>query len=337
MGCDAGNPDVVSYHGPFVHVVGVNVGPGRPMPEDGVIQIAFDRYLLPSTVTRQSIAIVDASNRSVATSQLPVVTYDPIARTATLAPPTRPWLTKGQVYKLFLGVPDDDSDLGGVRAIDRATLDPDEERLIAFVVGQPSGRGSVEPPVDFCRDVLPIFQAKCSRAGCHSDDANAASGLSLASPSGVAATAIGRVAVGAHTGGRANEPAVASRVFGADMARIDPGNPGQSWLLYKVELAETPAGSVFSAPKIACDGAAGTPLVPYAPYAPLVPVTPASPAERARLSDAVLGSAMPFPTHAVRSYAEQALTFDEREILRRWVASLGPTSNVPECGTCAAE
>ncbi len=304
------------------------------MPEDGVIQIAFDRYLLPSTVTRQSIAIVDASNRSVATNQLPVVTYDPIARTATLAPPTRPWLTKGQVYKLFLGVPDDDSDLGGVRAIDRATLDPDEERLIAFVVGEPSSRGSVEPPVDFCRDVLPIFQAKCSRAGCHSDDANAASGLSLASPSGVAATAIGRVATGAHAGGRANEPAVASRLFGADMPRIDPGNPGQSWLLYKVELAEPPTGTVLPAPKTTCDGTTTAPLVPYAP---LVPVVPPSPAERARLSDAVLGSAMPFPTHTVRSYAEQALTFDEREILRRWVASLGPTSGVPACGTCASE
>lgn len=304
------------------------------MPEDGAIQIAFDRYLLPSTVTRQSIALVDGSNRPLATNQLPVVTYDPIARTATLAPPSQPWLTKGQVYKLYLGVPEDDSDLGGVRAIDRATLDPDEDRLIAFVVGEPAGRGSVDAQVDFCRDVLPIFKAKCSRFGCHADGSSAASGLELASSAGVATTAIGRVAVGAHTGGRANEPAVASRRFGADMPLIDPGNPGQSWLLYKVELAELPTGAVLPAPKITCDGASTT---SPPPYAPLVPVVPASADERARLSDAVLGSAMPFPTHTVRSYADQALTFDEREVLRRWVASLGPTSGVPTCGDCTFE
>ena len=35
-----------------IRILGVSVGEGRPLPADGVIQIAFDRYLLPATVNR---------------------------------------------------------------------------------------------------------------------------------------------------------------------------------------------------------------------------------------------------------------------------------------------
>ena len=64
------------------------------MPADGAVQIAFDRYLLPATVNRQSVVIVDGANQQLGPDLAPIVLYDPIARPVTLAPPTQPWLTE---------------------------------------------------------------------------------------------------------------------------------------------------------------------------------------------------------------------------------------------------
>lgn len=306
----------------------MNVGPGKPMPEDGAIQVSFDRYLLPSTVTRQSIAILDGSNRNLPASLLPVVTYDPIARTATLSAPVEPWLTKGQVYKLIVGIPDGDSDLGGVRAIDRATLNPEQEHVFAFVVGEPTKK--VAPVIDFCRDVMPIFQAKCSRLGCHGDDESAASGLVLSTSTGIARTALNRVAKGASTGASSTAPTPPGHLFGLGMPLIAPGNPGDSFLLYKVELAAVPPDATAT-PDVVCEGRS---RAPASPYTPLLPILPSSDAERGRLGDAILGSPMPYPSSNPLGYPDRALTVDEREAVRRWIASLDPASTLPECGAC---
>ncbi len=47
--------------GPAIRILGVNVGPQQPLPVDGAIQIAVDRYLLPGTVNRQSVGLVGTS------------------------------------------------------------------------------------------------------------------------------------------------------------------------------------------------------------------------------------------------------------------------------------
>ena len=63
------------------------------MPADGAIQIAFDRYLLPATVNRQSMGIVDGARMALAPELAPVVVYDPIASSgasAIRAPSTMP-------------------------------------------------------------------------------------------------------------------------------------------------------------------------------------------------------------------------------------------------------
>jgi len=302
------------------------------MPEDGVITIGFDRYLLPSTVTRQSFALADAYNQSVETDLLPAVTYDPVARTVTLARPfaLRPWLTKGLTYKLFLGIPQDDSDnsnVGGVRAIDGATLSPNQVLEFAFNVGEPNGVGSGEPTMDLCRDVMPIFTAKCSSSLCHGAGNSAAAGLVLATPAGIA-NAIGRVAHGANTGA-AGVAQSAGSMFGVDMPVIDPGNPGNSWLIYKVALAAIPE-QPLARPANSCNAQANAPP----PFVPLVAATQASDAERAVLANAVLGTAMPYPVSSVTSYAEQALTFDEQEILRSWIAQLTPGAATADCSAC---
>jgi len=332
--CDGGHPHNESVVGPPIFITGVSVGPDRPMPEDGVITVAFDRYLLPSTVTRQSFSLTDASNQNVTSGLLPTVSYDPVARTVTLARQIagRPWLTKNLTYKLFLGIPEDDSDLGGVRAIDRATLSPNQTLEIAFTVGEPNGVGTGEPTLDLCRDVTPIFIDKCSSALCHGDGNQAAAGLVLTTSSGLANTAISRVAQGANTGAVAGTPRTAGSVFGIDMPLIDPGNPGNSWLLYKVALAKIPE-QPLPAPNVTCAAQAQEPSPP--PFVPLVPVSPmTSDADRAALDNAVLGAQMPYPSVDVTGYGQQALTFDERENLRLWIAQLKPGAPLPECGAC---
>lgn len=330
--CDTGHQDNQPFLGPPIHITGVNVGPNTPMPEDGVIQIGFDRYLLPSTVTRQSLAIVDANHQPLPADQSPIVVYDPVARTVTLGPPKTPWLTKGQPYTLLLGIPQGDSDTGGVRAIDRATLADDQTRIISFLVGEPNGVGYGEPKVDLCRDVLPIFVAKCSAPSCHGSSQSAAASLVLDSSSGIEFTARGRVSQGSNTGALLGTSTPPGSHFGVDMPIIDPGNPGNSWLQYKVELGDEPANPL-PPPTITCAGAPqGTPPM----YTPLVS-TPQAPSEAERnvLDNYVLGQVMPYPTlNPSASYGDQTLTFEERERIRLWISQLRPGDVIPECGVC---
>ncbi|MDB4946610.1 MAG: hypothetical protein JWP97_6144 [Labilithrix sp.] len=313
-------------------MVGVSVGSDRPMPADGAVQIAFDRYLLPSTVNRQSIIVVDGANQPLPPELTPLVLYDPIARTVTLAPPRQPWLAEGQIYKLLLGIPEGDADTGGLRAVDRATLDPAAQRQYAFAVGPKSG-APFEPPVSFCRDVLPVFAAKCSAPTCHGSYDAAAAGLRLTTSTDVARTALGRVAQGANLGPHANLVTTSERRFGVDMPLVDPGSPGNSWLLYKVEIAPLPAPVPNPRP-VTCEAARSE--APASPFAPLVPgaAGPASEAERGVLSDHVQGQPMPYPVLAPAAYRDAALTWDEREKLRMWIQQLPTGGSVPECGAC---
>lgn len=311
----------------------MNVGGDRKLPADGAIQIAFDRYLLPSSITRQTIGILDGANQPLAADLAPIVQYDPIARTVTLRPPKLPWLTEGQPYKLVLASPDG-SETGGVRAIDRAKLFRDQELAFAFFVGPATGQ-PIEPAVSFCRDVLPIFVGKCSSPVCHGSGDRAASSLVLDTSAGVAATALGRrVAQGANVGALPSG-AAAGPVFGTDMPLVDPGSPGNSWLLYKLELARPPVVDAGPKPVIACSAGVREPATPFR-FAPLVPQaqTAADEIERAILSDYVLGREMPFPSARVTSWAQQPLTFEERQIIRLWIQGLKDNEVPPECGGC---
>lgn len=332
LGCDVGGGRDADTVGPPVRVLGVNVGDRRPLPADGVIEIAFDRYLLPSSVNRQSLFVVDGAKEPLPPAATPLVQYDPIARTVTLRGPTSPWLTEGLPYSLVLGVPDGDAELGGVRALDRATLAPDQPREIAFFAGPPSGER--EPGADLCRDVLPIFAAKCSAASCHGHGPTAAAGLVLDSPAAISRTAIDKVARGANTGSlpTAREP---DRVFGVDMPIIQPGDPGNSWLLYKVEIAARPTAPSGRSP-IACERGGGDAPLGFTPRVPAAALPP-SPREHATLSDFVLGLPMPLvaPSAPV-SYATTALTFEEREAIRRWIQGLDRGAGLPDCGLCRA-
>lgn len=331
--CDAGKQHQQQTVGPAIRILGANVGADQKLPADGVIQIAFDRYLLPSTVNRQSIGVLDGAKQPLTADLAPIIVYDPIARTVTVSGPKQPWLIEGQPYTLVLGIPKGDAEQGGVRAIDRATLAADQKRELAFLVGPKTG-ATIEPNVSFCRDVLPIFTAKCNLPTCHGSGDRAAASLVLDTSAGVGATALNRIAQGSNTGPRSINPPSPGRIFGVDMPIIDPGNPGNSWLMYKIDLARLPVVKP-QVPKFACTKGLTEPPQKLV-FAPLVPQAQrtADESERAILSNYILGREMPFPVAIPGGYSEEPLTFEEREMVRLWIKSLVPGGAVPECGGC---
>src|SRR5262249_30715677 len=119
-------------------------------------------------------------------------TYDPIARTVTLSGPDgpgKPWLTENLTYHLVLPVPPDpNNDMSGFRAIDRAPLAAPKD--YTFRAGKATGVTAIEPSVDFCSDIMPIFFTKCATSGCHLSD-QAVESLALGTPRGVLTTALG--------------------------------------------------------------------------------------------------------------------------------------------------
>jgi hypothetical protein len=342
-------------------VLDTNVGPTKSIPADGVIQISFDRYLLPSTILRQSYVILDTQNKPIPTEPLQTI-YDPVARTVTIAGPNgpgRPWLTPNQAYKLVLGVPEGESDLGGFRAIDRAPLNANQTLEFPFMTGPEAKETQIEPIVSFCSDVFPILVLKCGTTStCHASGAKAAASLILDTSEGVRNTARGRVAQGANTSARGGIVEPAGRVFGINMPLIDPNNPGNSWLVYKIDLARLPrvdGGApepfvflgapeggppptipAFPFDSYVCQVPSGAPIPPARterPYSALVRVQPeADEIEREILNDYVLGREMPYPpSGAAAGYLDLPLTFQERERIRLWIAQGAPIS---ECGGC---
>lgn len=311
--------------------VAANVGTSNPLPADGVIQVAFDRYLDPLTASRQSFLIRDAFGQFIAP---PVVAYDPVSLTVTLSSPNpvgTPWLIEGQPYTLELGIYDSEAGAGGVRSINGSPLDPNQTRLIGFTVGPKGAAPFAEPKANFCADVLPIFLNKCSAASCHGGSPNAAASLVLTTSTGVSRTAISRAAQGANTGPRSGLGSPATHLFGVDMPIVDPGNPGNSWLMYKVLLARLPTLDGGAPAAFQCSGSAGEVVpAPSASYTPLVS-SPVSETALLELSDNVLGREMPYPAFAPKFSSQLPLTLDERQRIRLWIAQ---GADVPECGTC---
>lgn len=359
-GCDQGHQDDLRAqdHAPAVRVVGTNFGGGAVVPANGSVQVAFDRVLHPASVNRQAAVVIEVGGRAVGN---PAVSFDPVTRVLSLSGPNGQgsrWLTPGLPYELVLTDANAKDSIGGVRATDGAAIALDQPRVLAFFAGaevtDERARG-FDPPVEFCRDVLPVFRAKCSGSQCHGaprpgfgdtsrlvdGQTRPAQGLVLDTSVGVANTALSRVAQESNTGPRAGLGAPAlPRIFGIDMAIVEPANPGSSWLLYKVMMAAPadPFGPVDagtappSAAPIAqkrCDGSDGpAPVVIGAPLAPWAPITDE---ERSRFSNSMLGSPMPYPSRPGTDDRSQHLTYEELERLRIWIAQ---GAKVQECGAC---
>jgi hypothetical protein len=326
-GCDTG-PESDAHHEGFglpVQLVGQNVGPSQPLVVGTPIEVAFDRLLAPSCITRQTFLLQDASGNIIETTP----SYDPVARVVRLCPIDSPDLQADQTYRITFVPPQNQQDSSGLHAIDGAGLDPGTSPIIEFQVvsgsayAGPDGCTSGQA-VDFCGQVLPIFASKCGGSQCHAGSYPAA-GLLMTTAQGIQATAIHRAAQGANTGvvAAAQTPGLE---FGVDMPIIDPLAPGDSWLMYKVLLANPPACS--STPGAApCD--AGAPAVGFDWYPTLTPEwSLLSSVERSTLSDYVAGREMPFPSASASGslpdpangdVSPASLTADELETVSAWI------------------
>jgi hypothetical protein len=348
--CDAGTQTNASLGiGPPIHVVGFNGSTGT-IPADGTIQIAFDRLLHPASVTRQSFSLVDESGNF----PEEVVTYDPVARVVSLSTPNPsqpgPWLTPARTYTITIGVSAQDDYTGGSgpRAIDGAVL---PAQVVETFQAGPAPTPDTPPadrPIDFCNDVLPIFQLRCSGSLCHAAPLGPtlpAEGLILQTADGISNTAIGRVSQESNMGPLAGTPQVQGQPFGVDMGIVTPGDPGSSWLMYKVLLGQLrPVDQGLDAGIATC-GSAGAPasvdqLPTPLPQPAATLMLPAS--EQAILSEYILGNQMPYPLNLPASEQTPVsgtdnesstlpLTFDELERVRAWIAE---GANVTECTAC---
>ncbi len=335
--CDQGKQHNEDTAGRQITVTSANVGGKNPkLPANGSIQIGFDRLLNPISVTRQSVQVRDGAGQAIDPS--PLIEYDPVARVVTVSDPGtvpgKPWLTPDVPYTVRLIVPANGADDVGLRAIDRATLNPDDpSREIAFFTTTATAASPKAPQTKFCNDVLPIFQ-KCTGSQCHSSPGKTgplpAAGLILDFSAGVANTAIARVANGSNTGPLSGASSAPGRLFGVDMPLIDPFSPGNSWLLYKVLLATPTIPAKFQpAVRMKCDGTTSTqPVV----QVKTLQSTVMDDTERGILSDYVLGREMPYPYYSATGPLDsQGLTFEELERVRLWIAQ---GAVVDECGAC---
>ncbi len=333
--CDQGAQDDERVAGPPIRVVATNFEGGRTIPANGSVQVALDRVLHPSTVNRQGVIVLEVSGRAVTN---PVVSYDPVTRVVSLSGPDprgSRWLVPGQPYLLFLTHPADPDSPGGLRALDGATVDRTATRRFAFFAGpeevDPRARG-FDPRVEFCRDVLPIFRARCGSSHCHGspDPAGGARprmSLVLDNPVAISNTALRRVAQESNTGSRAGLGGPPARVFGVDMPIVDPGNPATSWLMYKLMLAAPPA-EASTRPEPTCGEGAAQPVVIGAPLARFAPLAAD---ERARFADHVMGSPMPYPDQPGADDRSENLSFEQLERIRTWISQ---GAEVTECGGC---
>jgi len=331
--CDQGvQHDVPITVGPPLHVVGFNATATHgQLPADGYAQIAFDRLLDPTCVTRQSFSISDAAGDFLE----PQVTYDPVRRVVSLSG-NGTWMTVGITYYIVMNVAQASDTTGdtGPKAIDGATLTGQVVETFQ-AIADPGAPPQIYRTIDPCNDVLPLFQNDCSSSNCHgtpTGDGNyPREGLALDSPIGLLNTAIGRVSQESNTGAQAGLGAASGRQFGVDMPIVDAtGNPANSWLLYKLLLA-TPAGPALAPNPLSCGGTAKTPLptpVSGATAAnPDAPTVPLSDSEREILNELVLGNQMPYPPNP-------ALATEELLRISAWIAQDATNTPVTQCVNC---
>jgi hypothetical protein len=333
--------------GPPVNVIATNIDNGT-LPADGRIEISFDRLLLPVSITRQTFVLQQSGAGGGFLT--PTVAYDPVARVVVITPPAA--LQPSQPYQLTITTPSGPHDINGLRAIDGATLAPSSTATFGFVAGPAAGSGTPPPPttyVDFCTSVAPIFSncTVCHTVPASLDPSNGMltpsqafyGGLGLSSAIAVSSTALGIVAHGANTGPLAGSGQPPGLLFTQDMPIIDPGpgpigagvdagapstsgDPGHSWLMYKVLMAEpllpdSSDAGVSPGYTVTCAGGAPCPQ-------------PLPDDERARLANMVIGREMPYPAPP-SSGPGSGLGLNDLETLDQWIAGGAP---LPASLTC---
>jgi hypothetical protein len=249
-GCDQGSPYLSPSQGPPLRIIATYPALGAGLdcdprdiecgvPIDARFEFRFDRFLSPDSAIRQSLTIYTGvpSNVVSAGNRLPEIApeYDVVERVARVTLPEGLRLHPNAVYTLELAVPDADSAFG-FAAFDGAPLAAETPLVVSFATSNQLEAERTEPSAPSCDEVVELFSG-CASGACHGG-ATPRMGLDLSSPEAISRTAIGRVAhqteVSSTTGVALQDP----DRFGVAMPLIDPARPDNSYLLYKLLLAD---------------------------------------------------------------------------------------------------
>lgn len=198
------------------------------------IRLRFDRPLLPSTAVRQALRVYTGRPENGAPAMTP--RYDVLTRELTFYFNGR--LLPKVLYQVELLA--DEENPAFLRAYDGAPLAREDVReRWSFMTG-----AAGDPAFDFptveqeptCDDILARLNASCGGGCCHGGE-SPAMGLRLTDLDALRATAIGKVARQTDLGDRIGVPLTDPARFGVGMPVIDPGNPHNSYLLYKLLLS----------------------------------------------------------------------------------------------------
>jgi hypothetical protein len=264
-GCDQGPRLIDPVAGPALRLVssypahgeGLECSlaePGCGVPTDARLELRFDRFLLPSTAVRQSIAFFSGAPSSVVPEDRfgpeIIPSYDPLERVVTFSLPPGATLQPNTLYTVRIPIASSD-DAFGFRAFDGAALAGEEPLHISF---RTSNRVDPTPPAvpsalgcpDLICQAFGQVEAGCDlpiASGCAAEQCHGAAetlppmGLSLASPHGLISSALGRVAHQTETGPTTGRTLASPPRFGTAMALIEPGRPSNSYLVYKLLVA----------------------------------------------------------------------------------------------------
>jgi hypothetical protein len=244
-GCDVATPDAPSPIGPPLHIVGIypadgfgdDCTPDSP-PECGValntsIVLRFDRYLDPSTANRQALSL---STGALSPKQL-LPKYDPIERVLEYRVRSDDLLLPRTLYHIEFAVPAAAADFG-FRAFDGAPLAEGDVPLRTSFFSSQQVETVSQADSPSCETLVSnVLSGSCGGGDCHASRAKSGAppqGLVLESSVDIFQTAIGRVAHQTELGDRSGVALAQPARFGVEMPLIDPKNPGNSYLMYKL-------------------------------------------------------------------------------------------------------
>jgi hypothetical protein len=254
-GCDVAKPEPPRAIGPNVHLVAANprngfgndCEPGEAgcgFPTNGTLSFRFDRFLNPTTTSRQAI-VVYTGDPSTSPSFDFAVRYDPVERVLQYALKSGYAYEPNTLYNYELFVAEEPG-ANGIRSFDGAPLEEQDVPLRgSFLTGTGPGKLPVHTAPSCAEIVTEIFgtsPADCSSSKCHSSldaEPGAPHGLWLDSRANFQVTAVNRVARQTEVGDRSGGvPLELPLRFGVEMPLVDAtGSPGNSYLLYKLLLS----------------------------------------------------------------------------------------------------
>ena len=200
---------------------------------NAALRFKFDRWLIPTTATRQSVALgTEGTHLGVFLHP----DYDVTARVLTLRPDTP--LAADTAYILNLTAAGDDPNGNGLRAYDGRGLE--KSQALVFRTTMRAAEPAPESPIvaGNCSEIVAAFaQAGCTALSCHGSH-EPRMGLALDGTSGLKATAINHVAHETQSGTEITERVVSGGRFGTQMPIIDPGRPENSYLMYKLLISD---------------------------------------------------------------------------------------------------